>query len=246
MVKGKIYIGTSGWSYPHWKGTFYPVHIKDSDELSFYAQKLLSVEINNSFYHLPSAKIFRDWRSSTSKNFIFAVKASRYITHLKKLKTDDDGLKLFLKHARYLKEKLGPILFQLPPGWKLNLERFEMFLKKLPKKHRYTFEFRNHSWFDERVYELLRQYNCAFCIYDLENFITPLIETADFVYVRLHGPTLRYGGSYNLRALVKWAKLIANWKAKGKDVYVYLNNDDRGYAALNALRLKELVTSHSL
>lgn len=241
MSKGKIFIGTSGWCYSHWKGIFYPADMKGSEELTYYANHLLSVEINNSFYHLPDAKQFDRWRRMTSKKFIFSVKASRYITHLKKLKADNDGIKVLLKNARHLKEKLGPILFQLPPGWKLNLERLESFLRKLPKRHRYSFEFRNSTWFDDRVYQLLRQYNCALCIYDLENFISPMELTADFVYIRLHGPVVRYGGSYKKNALEKWAKLIFLWIAKGKDVYVYLNNDEKGHAALNALKLKELV-----
>lgn len=242
MIKGKIYIGTSGWSYPHWKGKFYPANVKDPNELAFYVKHFLSVEINNSFYHLPSIKTFQRWRNTAPRKFIFSVKASRYITHVKKLKVDTDGVRLFLKHARNLKEKLGPVLFQLPPQWKLNLERLEIFLSKLPKKHRYTFEFHDHTWFDDRVYQLLGKYNCAFCIYDLESFISPLKVTADFVYVRLHGPMVRYGGSYTKRALVKWAKRIRNWVADGKDVYVYLNNDARGNAALNALLLRELTS----
>ncbi|MGZ3787208.1 MAG: DUF72 domain-containing protein [Bacteriovorax sp.] len=240
MKKAKIYIGTSGWSYQHWKGTVYPADIKDSDLLPFYVLQFKSVEINSSFYHLPSANTFRVWKNKVPKNFIFSVKASRYITHMKKLKTDNDGLKNFLKHARVLKENLGPILFQLPPHWKLNLERLDLFLTSLPKSHRYTFEFRNHTWFDERVYQLLRKHKCALCIYDLENFISPMEVTANFVYVRLHGPQNKYGGSYSRPTLKKWAKRAQNWLADGLDVYIYFDNDEAGYAALNAEKLSQL------
>lgn len=235
MKKGKIYIGTSGWSYKDWKGRFYPIDLPDSKELEFYVKHFKSVEINNSFYHLPTTKTFIHWKHEAPSNFIFSVKANRYITHIKKLKTDNDGLKNFLKNARYLKEKLGPILFQLPPGWKLNLERLEVFLSKLPKKHRYTFEFRNLTWFDNRVYELLRKYNCALCIYDMQGFVSPTELTSDFVYVRFHGPKANYSGRYSRSVLKKWAKQCLKWQRKGKDVYVYFNHDLEGHAAADAL-----------
>ncbi len=241
MKKGKIYIGTSGWSYKHWKGKFYPIDLPDSMELPYYVKYFKTVEINNSFYHLPTAKTFTHWREETPSNFIFSVKTNRYITHIKKLKTDNDGLKNFLKNASRLKGKLGPILIQLPPGWNLNLERLETFLSKLPKKHRYTFEFRNHSWFDDRVYELLRKYNCALCIYDLQGFSSPMEITSNFVYIRFHGPKSKYSGSYTRAFLKKWAKQFLKWQQEGKDVYVYLNHDEEGYAVSNGLLLAELV-----
>lgn len=241
MKKGKIYTGTSGWHYKHWKGTFYPPDIREAEQFSYYCQHFSTVEINNSFYNLPAAKTFEGWRNMTPADFIFSVKASRYITHMKKLKTAADSIRTFFSRAAKLREKLGPVLFQLPPGWNINKERFADFLHHLPAKHRYTFEFRNHSWYHEDIYELLRQYNCAFCIYELEHHLSPLEVTADFVYVRLHGPGNKYQGSYSVPALKKWAKQCLQWQKSGKDVYVYFDNDQAGYAAFNALRLTELV-----
>lgn len=241
MRKGKIYIGTSGWSYKHWKGNFYPRTIKDSDEFTFYQNYFKTVEINNSFYHLPLESTFIQWRKNTPKDFLFSVKASRFITHMKKLKVDNDGLEVFLKRARKLKEKLGPVLFQLPPGWKLNLERFESFLNQLPAKNLYTFELRNHTWMTEEVFGLLKKHNCAFCIYELDHYLTPLEITADFVYIRLHGPSGKYQGNYTRAALKKWAGLCLSWQKKGKDVYVYFDNDQKGYAAANAMTLQSLL-----
>lgn len=237
MKIGKIFIGTSGWSYKHWKGNFYPAEIKDKDKFSFYLKYFKTVEINNSFYHLPTEKTFRDWRAKTPKKFIFSVKASRYITHNKKLMTDDNSLDYFLSRAEKLREKLGPILFQLPPSWKLNLQRLEEFLSRLPKKHRYTFEFRNKTWFEESTYELLQKYNCALCIYELEGYLSPIEVTADFVYIRLHGPGNKYQGNYTKTVLNKWARRCKDWQRDGKDVFVYFDNDQEGYAAFNAQTL---------
>lgn len=237
----KIFIGTSGWSYKHWKGNFYPADIKDTDEFSWYLKFFETVEINSSFYHLPKDQTFINWKMKTPPGFLFSVKASRYITHMKKLKNDDNALENFLKVADNLKRKLGPVLFQLPPGWKLNLPRLEEFLSQLPRKHRYTFELRNHSWFDQRVYNLLRKYNCALCIYNLEYFLSPVLTTTDFVYIRFHGPETKYAGNYSKKFLKSWAKKILQWKEEGLDVYVYFDNDQNGYAAFNAQTLIQYV-----
>jgi uncharacterized protein YecE (DUF72 family) len=241
MGKGRIYIGTSGWHYKHWKGTFYPEDIKDSEQLAYYIQHFSTVEINNSFYRLPTARTFRDWRKVTPKGFVFAVKGSRFLTHMKKLKADARSIRMLFSRATKLEEKMGPILFQLPPKWKVNVERLEEFLSKLPGENRYVFEFREHTWYDNKVYEVLTKYNCAFCIYELEHHLSPLEVTADFVYIRLHGPGNKYQGSYSDAVLKKWAGKCHEWEKKKKDVYVYFDNDEAGYAAFNALRLKELV-----
>lgn len=246
MRKGKIYIGTSGWSYKHWKGNFYPRNIKDSEEFVYYQKFFNTVEINNTFYHLPLESTFIQWRKNTPDNFLFSVKASRFITHMKKLKIDNDGLDVFLKRARKLKDKLGPVLFQLPPGWKLNLERLENFLKRLPSKNLYTFELRNHTWITGEVLKLLKKYNCAFCIYELDHYQTPLEITANFVYIRLHGPQKKYQGNYTRAALKKWATRCLDWQKKGKDVYVYFDNDQKGYAAENAKTLESLLKAKTL
>jgi len=206
--------------------------------MDFYAQRFDTVELNNSFYKMPSLKAFETWRDQTPAGFSFSVKAGRYITHMKKLKDPKEPIENFMDRLWGLKEKLGPILFQLPPGWNINVERFHEFLKVLPRGLRYTFEFRNASWYDERIYELLREFNCAFCIYELAGHTAPVIVTADFVYVRLHGPGGKYQGSYNDTTLGEWANRIHEWMNSGKDVYIYFDNDQEGFAAFNALSLK--------
>jgi uncharacterized protein YecE (DUF72 family) len=241
MAKARIHIGTSGWHYKHWKGTWYPEDIKDPEQFAYYAKHFKTVEINNSFYKLPEPSTFTAWRKAAPRGFTFAVKASRYLTHMIKLKADKASLRKFFLRAVKLEEKLGPVLFQLPPRWKVNTERLAQFLKALPAGHRYTFEFRDHTWYTEEVMDLLRQHNCAFCIYHLEGHQSPLEITADFVYVRLHGPGNKYQGSYTPAALRKWAKLCRQWARQKKDVYLYFDNDQAGYAAFDAQRLQELV-----
>jgi uncharacterized protein YecE (DUF72 family) len=240
MKKGKIHIGTSGWHYKHWKGTFYPAGIADKDQFAFYSGIFSTVEINNSFYRLPEAETFKEWKKSSPENFLFAVKGSRFITHMKKLNVDKETVRNFFARAGKLGKKLGPVLFQLPPRWNLNAERLESFLRLLPVKHRYTFEFRNQSWYQEEVYQILEKYNVAFCIYELERHQSPLKKTADFVYIRLHGPGAKYQGSYTKKNLQKWAGRIKEWSSKGTDVYVYFDNDQEGYAAFNAQTLLNL------
>ncbi|MGI9103803.1 MAG: DUF72 domain-containing protein [Terriglobales bacterium] len=237
----RVHIGTSGWHYKHWCGPFYEDKLPASKMLPVYYQRFDTVEINNSFYRLPSAETFRCWRESTPRGFCFAVKASRFITHMKKLKEPRNALENLLPRAEELKEKLGPILFQLPPKWTLNGERLEEFLSALPPHHRYAFEFREPSWHKEEIYGMLRRYNAAFCIYELNQFRSPEPITADFTYVRLHGPGGPYQGSYSARAVRGWAEKIARWGEHLKKIYVYFDNDQAGYAAQNALELKRLV-----
>ena len=241
MRKGKLYIGTSGWHYKHWKGTFYPAGIKASGQFEEYRKHFSTVEINNSFYRLPAPETFAMWRKITPGDFVFAVKGSRFITHMKKLNLDKEGVKKFFDSVKKLNEKLGVILFQLPPKWKINTERLRSFVKVLPKKYRYAFEFREHSWYNDEVYTILRDNNCAFCIYELEHHLSPLQVTADFVYIRLHGPGNKYQGSYSEDTLAGWANKSKIWQDEGKDVFVYFDNDQEGYAAFNAIRLQQLV-----
>jgi uncharacterized protein YecE (DUF72 family) len=241
MRKGRIYIGTSGWHYKHWKGTFYPADVKESQQFQEYLKHFSTVEINNSFYRLPTPETFAMWRKTTSKDFVFAVKASRFITHMKKLNLDREGIKKFFTSVKKLNEKLGVILFQLPPRWKLNAERLASFISVLPRKYRYAFEFREHSWYNKKVYAMLKAANCAFCIYELEHHLSPMEVTADFVYVRLHGPGNKYQGSYSSGTLKEWSKRCKEWQRRGKDVFVYFDNDQEGYAAFNAISLCSLV-----
>jgi len=241
MKLGKAYIGTSGWKYRHWEGNFYPDDLKKKDQFKYFTEHFDTVELNNSFYRQPSIDNFKQWQLQSPKNFTYAVKANRYFTHLKKLKVEQAEILDFLEASEGLENKLGPILFQLPPKWKLNTERLERFLEMLPKKHRYTFEFRNPSWYHDDVFTLLAKYNCAFCIYELVGHQSPILSTADFVYIRLHGPEGKYQGSYNNNSLTKWNNMLISWIKEGKDVYLYFDNDQAGYAAFNALEIKKMI-----
>lgn len=236
-----IWIGTSGWHYKHWVGNFYPAHLPASHMLAHYIQHFDTVELNNTFYQLPSKTSLLAWRDSTPPHFHFAVKGSRFLTHMKKLNNAQDGLNRFLEAVDVLDPKLGPILFQLPPNWEVNEDRLAAFLTLLPRYRRCVFEFRNPSWNTRRVYQLLAKYNAAYCIFDLAGFLSPSEITADFSYVRLHGPGGKYQGSYSDAALKEWARKIADWKKKLSAVYVYFDNDDSGYAPKDALRLQSLL-----
>jgi uncharacterized protein YecE (DUF72 family) len=242
VKRGKVFIGTSGWHYKHWKGTFYPERTKDAEQMQLYLQHFRTVEINNSFYRLPSPGTFETWRDAVPRDFVFSVKASRFITHNKKLKDPASSSRLFFDHVVFLKRKLGPILFQLPPLWKVNTRRLEEYFQWLPKGLRYTFEFRNPTWYTDEVFALLKKYRIAFCMYDLAHHTSPLVVTGRFVYIRLHGPgKIKYQGSYSKVQLKTWAQRIEVWRSRGLDVYVYFDNDQLGYAAFNALELKRMV-----
>ncbi len=241
----RIRVGTSGWHYAHWQGPFYPERIASDQMLEFYSQRLATVEINNSFYRLPPAKTFRFWRQATPKHFLFAVNASRYITHMKKLKDPEQSLKKFLSHATELGSKLGPILFQLPPHWRRDLTRLEDFLQALPKGLCCAFEFRDPSWFHPETYSLLGHHNAAFCVFDLAGQESPRRLTANFGYARFHGPSLqKYGGRYTQAQLRDWLRCCEAWLKEGaREVFVYFDNDQASYAPLNALELQEMARS---
>uniref|UniRef100_A0A7C3ZCR4 DUF72 domain-containing protein n=1 Tax=Desulfobacca acetoxidans TaxID=60893 RepID=A0A7C3ZCR4_9BACT len=240
-TKGLIHIGTSGWHYDHWRGPFYPEDLPAAAYLNFYRQKFHTVEINNSFYRLPSAKAFHDWREAVPPGFIFAVKGSRYITHLKKLKDPDRSIAPLLERVRLLGDRLGPILFQLPPHWHFNEERLKNFLAVLPRDCRYALELRDPSWLNDKACRLLREFGAAFCIFELAGRISPREVTADFVYIRLHGPKGAYQGCYDRQTLKGWAGAISEWASRGLTVFCYFDNDEAGYAALNALELQDML-----
>ncbi len=237
----EIRIGTSGWHYKHWLGNFYPAGLPASHMLAHYLQHFDTVELNNSFYKLPAQTSLLTWRDSTPPRFQFAVKGSRFLTHMKKLKNARDGLNRFLEAVDVLAPKLGPILFQLPPNWAVDVGRLADFLALLPRYRRYTFEFRDATWNTPQTYELLAQHNAAYCIFDLAGSVSPVKVTADFCYMRLHGPGGKYQGSYSDASLQEWASKINEWSKRLAAVYVYFDNDDSGYAPRDALRLKTLV-----
>jgi uncharacterized protein YecE (DUF72 family) len=239
-MPARLRIGTSGWHYKHWRGCFYPEELKTSQYLSWFIRHFQTVEINNCFYRLPTESAVESWREQTPPDFCFAVKGSRFLTHIKRLRDPDPGLETFLSRMELLKRKLGPVLFQLPPNWHVNPERLETFLQALPpKKHQYVFEFRDPTWYRQDIYEMLRRYNVGLCIHDWRGEQSPTELTADFSYIRFHGATGRYQGEYTPEMLRKWADLICGWLPKLKDVYVYFNNDVGGHAIRNALLLQD-------
>jgi uncharacterized protein YecE (DUF72 family) len=235
--KSSILIGTSGWSYEHWKGTFYPNHTTNEQMLQYYVQHFHTVELNNTFYHLPLISTFEHWRDAVPKRFVFAVKASRYITHMKKLKDPQKSISELMHRIGALGDKLGPVLFQLPPKWRFNAERLDVFLRSLSRDFRYAFEFRDHTWINQHTFDLLARHNAAFCIYEFDGYLSPRIVTSDFIYIRLHGPNGPYQGSYSDAALSKWATAINGWKKQAYRVFCYFDNDQAGYAADNAKSL---------
>jgi uncharacterized protein YecE (DUF72 family) len=235
-----FYCGTSGWNYKHWVGILYPRTLPPSKWLDRYAEEFDTVEVNNSFYRLPSRETFEAWRKQAPEGFTFAVKASRFLTHMKKLKDPEEPLERILGNARGLEGKLGPVLYQLPPGWHVNLERLEQFLSLLPKDLRHVMEFRDHTWNVEPVFDLLRKYNVGYCIMSAPDLPCEMISTADFTYLRMHSGGVETGSNYTEGGLEWWAEHCKGFLRHG-DLYVYFNNDYMGYAIYNARRLKELM-----
>lgn len=254
----KLFIGTSGWTYQDWEGFFYPKDLALKDKLKYFSQHFKTTELNYSFYHLPRAATFKKWHSETPSDFVFAVKASRFITHIKKLKGVKQAWKKFFENALNLKEKLGPILFQFPPSFKATIENFKKlkdFLKfitsslsnkkntmveKLPI--RLAMEFRDKSWCDKKIYKILKRYNIAWTIADSPKYPKAEVVTADFVYIRLHGSKILFASKYTKKELKDLAQKIKKWLKQKKDVYCYFNNDVKGYAIENAKDLLKHLT----
>lgn len=241
----QIRVGCSGWQYRHWRGDFYPANLPASRWFAHYALTFDTVEINNTFYRLPDGATFAKWRDQATRlrsgrrpRFLYAVKASRFLTHMKKLKDPVEPLDRFFDRAQHLGPHLGPILYQLPPRWPLNLERLEQFLRALPRGYAHTVEFREPSWYDDRVFTLLRDYRVALCLHDMPGSASGQLMVGPFVYVRFHGGTTRYGGRYGDRRLDGWADWLAARAAEGKSVFAYFNNDAGGHAPRDAVRLR--------
>lgn len=237
---GGIGIGTSGWHYGSWRGPFYPKEVKVRDQLAYYATRFPTTEINNSFYRLPTEKAVKEWRAAVPEDFTFAWKVSRFITHFKRLKDCDDSIKLIFERMGGLAKNFGPALFQLPPQFHADRERLAAFLKLLPKKRRHVFEFRHESWYSEDIFDVLRDHNAALCISDHAAAPSPWEVTADFVYLRGHGPGGQYKGAYSDEALDEWAKSIHHWRKAKREVYVYFDNDQKSQAPKDAERLTAL------
>lgn len=243
----RILIGTSGWTYPSWKGTFYPEDLPSARFLEFYAQEFPTTEVNYSFYHLPRPSTYQKWVAQVPEEFVFAVKASRLITHVKRLVDVEEPWRVFVKNARALGLHLGPILFQFPPSLRCDRSRLEGFLNiarqavsKFPPL-RLVFEFRHESWFVDDIYRLLSRCDAALCIADSPRYPRRDVLTAGFAYLRFHGRTKLFASCYTKNELADEAKTIDRYLRNGLDVYAYFNNDAEGHAVANARTLRALV-----
>jgi uncharacterized protein YecE (DUF72 family) len=241
MENGSLRIGTSGWVYPHWRGPFYPPSLPQAAWLDYYARRFDTVEINRSFYRLPTPKAAAEWAVGSPHGFCFAVKASRYLTHMKKLKDPDEPLSRLQEAIAPLNGKLGPILYQLPPRWRFDADRLAQFLALLPKDQRHVLEFRDPSWFTPEAYRLLERHEVALCVVSFPGVPVVWEATAPFTYVRLHGATKAYDYRYSEAELEDWATGTRRYLEQGLDAYVYFDNDAHGYAVENALRLRDML-----
>lgn len=228
-----VYVGTSGYSYKSWKGSFYPEDLPDKEMLRYYGERFRSVEINNTFYRMPSEKVLTSWYDQAPGGFAFVLKASRRITHFKRLKDTDEELSYLLRTSSVLQQKLGPTLFQLPPNLKKDLPRLQDFLALLPQGWRAAIEFRNASWFDDDVYETLRSHNVALVIAETDEDAVPLVATAPWGYLRLRRE------AYDERQLAEWTERIANqdWS----DVFVFFKHEEKGTGPETATQLVQLL-----
>jgi uncharacterized protein YecE (DUF72 family) len=243
-MAGKIFIGTSGWNYKHWmNGAFYPEGLKQSAWLEFYAERFGTVELNNSFYRLPPPETFAAWAKRSPADFIFAVKASRYITHIKRLKDPEESVKLFLKNSSRLGKKLGPILFQLPPRMKVDLDRLEGLRRALSRRKelKVAIEFRDETWLKQEVYAAVERAGWTVCLADWRDLPRDIPVVGPFCYIRRHGTTAQYASLYSDEQVAADAEFATDVARDGRDVYVYYNNDAHAYALKNAFKLIELI-----
>jgi len=236
-----VFVGTSGFYYEGWKGKFYPEGIRNNRMLEYYSSRFNTVELNSTFYRLPTEKTIKGWRERVGADFVFSAKGSRYITHRLRLKNTAEPLSLMFERFRSFGGKLGVVLFQLPPSLKSDFGLLESFLVQLDEGYRYAVEFRHPSWFDDHTFEILRRYNTALCVESHPKLPEVFEVTADFIYVRFHGIPRLYTSNYSEKELIRWSEMIARSSAGGKNVFCYFNNDVEGHAVTNALRLKELL-----
>ena len=237
----RIRIGCSGWNYKHWRGIFYPQGLPQRRWFEFYAAHFDTVEINNSFYRLPKAETFDKWRAQAPAGFCYAVKANRFLTQAKKLKDCEEPLARMMPPFRALGDRLGPILYQLPPRFRINLERLEQFLTLVPRDVVNVFEFREPSWYVRETYDLLDRHGAAFCIHDMAGSTTERIVTGPIAYVRFHGASGKYWGRYPDEHLLSWSDWMVAQARQGRPVWAYFNNDIHGHAIADALTLKAMV-----
>jgi uncharacterized protein YecE (DUF72 family) len=238
----KIYIGTSGWSYQSWRGPFFPETVKVKDHLRYYAGLFNTTELNGVFYRTPTEEAVRGWRAQTPDDFCFAWKASKFITHWKRLTPKSrNSLALLESRLKLLGPKAGPVLFQLPPQFKADRERLAAFLKMLSRRRTYAFEFRDKSWYSDEILELLREHDVSLCLSDHRDAPSPWVVTARHVYVRGHGPGGAYKDNYPDKTLRAWARDVERWRRQRRTVYVYFDNDQKSAAPFDALRLMQML-----
>lgn len=243
----RVLIGTSGWHYDSWRGPFFPKGLPLKKQLDYYAAQFPTTELNGVFYRTPTPAAVRNWGEQTGADFVFAWKASRFITHWKRLSDRSvNSLELLEDRISLLGRKAGPILFQLPPQFSANAERLKSFCKLLSSRRRYSIEFRHPSWYSSEIFRLLAANNISLCISDHHDAPAPWRRTADFVYVRGHGPGGRYHGHYRTAALAEWARRIRSWKKQGCDVYVYFDNDQKSAAPADARKLMQMIKPPSI
>lgn len=245
-MSARVRVGTSGWEYAHWLGDFYPRDVPRARWFEFYARHFDTVELNASFYRLPRAEAFAGWRRRSPNGFVFAVKASRYLTHIKRLRDPEEPLERMWSRARRLGDRLGPVLYQLPPRWLPNAERLSSFLAAIPRDAPQAVEFRDRRWYRPEILALLDEAGVALCLHDMAGSEPPLQRIGPFVYVRFHGAGARYGGSYADEQLARWADRMGEWSAAGCAVWAFFNNDVGGHAIRNAVRLREMLAERGI
>jgi uncharacterized protein YecE (DUF72 family) len=243
----RLFIGTSGWTYSSWKGAFYPETLPSKRYLEFYSREFDSTEVNYSFYHLPRPSTYEKWAAQVPKDFIFALKASRFITHVKRLIGIEEAWSTFVQNALALGSHLGPVLLQFPPSLRIDRKRLGAFLRAaqrpVARSHRLRLacEFRHDSWFTEEIFSLLSRYNATLCVADSPRYPRQNVVTANFVYIRFHGRTKLFASKYSDAELAEEAKRIKRYLRDGLDTYVYFNNDALGYAVENARTLRQMI-----
>lgn len=236
-----VRIGTSGWAYRHWLGRLYPRDLPARRHLEHYARRFPCVEVNSTYYRLPPASVFEAWRAAAPPGFRFVVKAPGEITHEKRLVGAERDVEEFLDRVRLLGDHLGPVLFQLPPGFHADVKRLRAFLDLLPDGLRCAFELRHRSWYAHDVRQMLERRGAAWVVHDYGRRGSPVWTSASWVYLRLHGPSGRYRGAYEVETLLAWAQQVLEWLKEGREVWCFFNNDERGKAVRNAMGLRGLL-----
>lgn len=241
-----LLVGTSGWQYRDWRGAFYPRDLAQAHWLGHYADRFAVVEVNNTFYRLPERSTFEDWAAGSPDDFVFVLKASRYLTHVKRLKDPAEPVRRFVDHAGGLGPKLGPVLLQLPPTLEAEPGRLRDALDRFPRDVRVAVEPRHDSWFVDEVLEVLADHDAALCLVDWQYRRPPLHRTARWGYVRLHGGRARPAPCYGKQALTWWVERIAERFDPDDDVFVFFNNDTHACAVRDATVLARLAARHGL